>query len=67
MNIKIFPTIRLPKQAVRLPPMSVYRLQNYRQLFTPERWAITPNCDTNGQSTPIFKSICFYPFLCWKL
>ena len=33
---KIFPTVRLPKQAVRLLPMSVYRLQNYRQPFIPE-------------------------------
>jgi len=28
MNIKIFPIVRLQKQAVRLPPMSVGRLQN---------------------------------------
>lgn len=46
--------VRLQKQAVRLPPMSVCRLQNYRQQFTPEIYPVTPNRDRSGQSTPIF-------------
>nr|DAO48382.1 MAG TPA: hypothetical protein [Caudoviricetes sp.] len=36
MNIKIFPTVRLPKQVVWLYPLSVYQLQNYRQQFSLE-------------------------------
>lgn len=54
--------VRLQKQAVWLPPMSVCRLQNYRQQFT-LKYALLRQIGTETDKvTPFLKVSVFTPF-----